>query len=106
MRIVQITDLHVGLPNEDTFDVDVRANFESICRKVRQLAPDYLVVSGDLCFQDANPEIYQWVKQRLDSLEITYDLLSGNHDDPSIMAETFERQHLLKGNFLYYFSKN
>lgn len=102
MRIIQITDLHVGLANEETFDVDVRANFLGICQKIRELAPDYLVVSGDLCFDKADPEIYRWLKQHLDSLEITYDLLSGNHDDPKILARSFECEHLLQNGALFY----
>lgn len=102
MRIVQITDLHIGLEGENTFDVDVRANFLKICQKVRNLAPDYLVVTGDLCFEDADPVIYQWIKQQLDSLEITYDLISGNHDDPVIMAQSFDREHLLADGELYF----
>ncbi|WP_170110597.1 metallophosphoesterase [Flavilitoribacter nigricans] len=102
MRIVQITDLHVGLADEATFDVDVRANFLGICQKTRALAPDYIVVSGDLCFEQADPEIYRWIKQHLDSLEITYDLLSGNHDNPRTLAKSFDCEHLLQDGELYY----
>lgn len=102
MRIIQITDLHVGLPDEATFEVDVRANFLKICRKIEELAPDYIVVSGDLCYQDADPQIYSWIKKHLDSLEITYDLISGNHDEPKLLAKSFEREHLLVDGKLYY----
>lgn len=102
MRIIQLTDLHVGLPNEATFEVDVRQNLQKACRKIQQLRPDYVVVSGDLCFQDPDRSIYTWVRQQLDALDITYDLLSGNHDDPKMMAEVFEREHLLVGDALFY----
>ena len=102
MRIIQITDLHVGLAGEETFEVDVRANFLQVCRKIQELAPDYLVVSGDLCFEDAHQEIYTWLKQHLDQLEITYDLISGNHDEPKMLATCFEREHLLVDGKLYF----
>jgi Icc protein len=102
MRIVQITDLHVGLADEDTFKVDVRANFLKICQKIRELAPDYLVVSGDLCFDEADAGIYRWIRQHLDRLEITYDLISGNHDDPRLLADSFDRSHLLRDGKLYF----
>lgn len=102
MRIIQITDLHIGMAGEDTFDVDVRGNFLRMCQEIKRLAPDYLVVTGDLCFEDPHEEIYVWIKQHLDSLEITYDLLSGNHDDPLMLSAVFERDHLLKGSQLYY----
>lgn len=102
MRIVQITDLHIGLADEATFEIDVRANFLKICEKIRQLAPDYVVISGDLCYQNAHPVIYSWIKQQLDALEITYDLISGNHDDPVMLAQAFNIEHLLVDGALYY----
>ena len=42
MRIVQITDLHVGQPGEDTQGVDVRANFLKIKAAIEELQPDHL----------------------------------------------------------------
>jgi Icc protein len=102
MRIVQLTDLHIGLPDEATFDADVRGNLLKACRKIQQLRPDYVVVSGDLCFQDPEPSVYTWIRRQLDALDITYDLLSGNHDDPVMLARIFEREHLLVNDALYY----
>ncbi|MCB0633380.1 MAG: metallophosphoesterase [Saprospiraceae bacterium] len=102
MRIVQLTDLHIGLPDEATFEADVRGNLLKACQKIRQLRPDYVVVSGDLCFQDPDPTVYTWIRQQLDALDITYDLISGNHDDPVMMARIFEREHLLVENALYF----
>lgn len=102
MRIVQITDLHIGLAGEATFDTDVRANFLQMCRKIRELSPDYVVISGDLCYQEADPIIYAWIRQQLDTLDITYDLISGNHDDPVMLAQAFHIEHLLVEDALYY----
>lgn len=102
MRIAQLTDLHIGQADEATFEIDVRANFLRICQKVRELAPDYIVISGDLCYQDAHPAIYTWIRQQLDALEITYDLISGNHDDPILMAQVFDREHLVVDGAMYY----
>lgn len=103
MRIIQLTDLHIGRPDEATFEVDVRANLHKACRKIKALSPDYVVVSGDLCFQDPDPSIYTWVKQQLDALDITYDLLSGNHDEPVMLARSFGIEHLLVEDALYYY---
>jgi Icc protein len=102
MRIVQITDLHVGQEGEDTYGVDVRANFLKVLEAVEKKQPEYLVLSGDLCYRDGQSEIYQWIRSKVDALGIPYEILSGNHDDPVMMAEAFERKNLLKGKELYF----
>lgn len=105
MRILQITDLHVGLEGEDTYGVDVRSNFLKILASVRSLEPDHLVVSGDLCYRVGNKNIYSWLKTELDNLAIPYDLISGNHDDPAMIAQTFAYNGRLKGGELYYINE-
>jgi Icc protein len=102
MRIVQITDLHVGREGEDTYGVDVRGNFLKILHLVQQKNPQYLVLSGDLCYRDGDAEIYHWIKKKMDELNIPYEILSGNHDDPVMMAKSFNRKELLKGEELYF----
>ena len=102
MRIVQITDLHVGREGEDTYGVDVRANFLKVLDAVRQKQPHYLVLSGDLCYRDGDPQIYEWIYEQMERLNIPYDIISGNHDDPVMMAQAFGRSHLLKGKELYF----
>lgn len=106
MRIIQITDLHINREREMTnFGIDVRSNFLQVIRKTADLAPDHLVLSGDLCYRDGDPEIYTWIRDHLDALEIPYDLISGNHDDPRLMAKVFRREHLLKNGELYFCRK-
>ncbi len=102
MKIIQITDLHIGKPGEETFGVDVRGNFRRTLLKARELAPDHLVVTGDLCYRDGQRSIYEWVKEELDEAAIPYDIISGNHDDPRLLAETFGRKELLKDGELYF----
>ena len=70
MRIVQITDLHVGREGEETYGVDVRANFRKILQAARQWRPEYLVLSGDLCYRDGDVAIYHWIREQLDELGI------------------------------------
>lgn len=102
MRIVQITDLHVGHQDEDTYGVDVRANFLQILEAARKRHPAYLVLSGDLCYRDGDAEVYHWIRQRLEDLGIPYEIMSGNHDDPVLMAQAFGREQLLKNRELYF----
>lgn len=102
MRIVQITDLHVGHAGEDTYGVDVRANFLKIKAAIEDLQPDHLVLSGDLCYRTGQRDIYDWIRDHLNQLDIPYDLISGNHDDPVLMAEAFGIMELLKNKELYF----
>jgi len=102
MKIAQLTDLHIGQEGEDTFQTDVRGNFHNALDLLRHADPDYLVVSGDLCFRDPDPGIFRWVRERLDELAIPYDLISGNHDDPVMLAEVFDRSGLLQNGELYF----
>jgi Icc protein len=102
MRIVQLTDLHIGLEGEDTYGVDVRENFQKIKAAISALQPDHIVVSGDLCYRDGQQSIYTWVKAQLDDLGLPYDVISGNHDDPVMLANTFGLQADLHDGQVYY----
>lgn len=102
MRIVQLTDLHIGLENEDTYGVDVRQNFLQILDKAKAQRPDLLVISGDLCYRDGDARIYAWIKHHLDESGLPYEVMSGNHDDPVLLARAFGREGLLKGKELYF----
>jgi Icc protein len=102
MKIVQISDLHIANEGTQTFGVDVRQNFLSILKAVKGISPDLLVLSGDLCFDTGDAGIYQWIKSHLDFLKIPYAVISGNHDDPVILAEVFGIEHLLVGSELYF----
>ena len=105
MRIVQITDLHVGQEGQDTQGVDVRANFLKIRDVIQSLNPDHVVVSGDLCFTDGEKPVYNWIKPHLDELNIPYDIISGNHDDSVLLAQAFGLEDLLINKELYFHKK-
>ena len=102
MRIIQITDLHVGRSGENPFGVDVRANFRQVLNAACRTSPFCLVLSGDLCYDDGQAEIYRWIRQQLDQTGIPYEIMSGNHDDPVLLAQAFGREHLLKNKELFF----
>lgn len=95
MRIVQITDIHIGAEGEPTRDVDARGNFLAILEVAAHLNPDYVVVTGDLCYSTGNAKVYHWIKAQLDKLLLPYDIIPGNHDDTPLLAKAFEREQLL-----------
>jgi Icc protein len=92
MRVIQITDLHIGQEGEDTYFVDVRENFRRIIAAVQERRPNYLVLSGDLCYSQGDLSIYAWVKEWVDQLKIPYEVIAGNHDDSKLLTEAFHRQ--------------
>ena len=102
MRIVQITDLHVGHEGQETQGVDVRANFLKVRDAVQSLNPDHLVVSGDLCFDNGEKPVYNWIKPHLDNLDIPYDIISGNHDDSVMLAQAFGLENFLNQKELFF----
>ncbi|MEM9820834.1 MAG: metallophosphoesterase [Bacteroidota bacterium] len=105
MKIVQITDLHIDEKGEYPFNIDVRKNFTNILQKVRDISPDHLVISGDLCYRTGDAAIYKWIKTRLDLQEFSYSVIAGNHDDSALMAKTFQIERLLNDDELYYAKK-
>ena len=102
MRIAQITDLHIDAEGETLLGVDVRGNFLKLLEVVRELCPQRIVLSGDLSNREDDRSVYAWIKSQLDSLAIPYELISGNHDDPKVMAEVFGRQADLHHQELYF----
>ncbi len=105
MRIIQLTDLHVGEEGELGYGVDVRANFLKILQAASDLKPDYIVVTGDLCLHTGAANVYQWLKGHLDGTGIPYQVISGNHDDPLLMAAAFGKLEEVQGEELYYFKE-
>lgn len=105
MRIIQLTDLHVGEAGEVGYEVDNRANFLKILKAAQALNPDFLVVTGDLCLKEGSMPVYQWIKGHLDSTGIPYEVISGNHDEPGMMAEVFNKQKDLHNGELYFSRK-
>ena len=102
MRITQLTDLHIGKENEDTYGIDVRGNFLKALELVKIDPPDCLVISGDLCYRSPEEEIYIWIKSQLDALNIPVEIISGNHDDPKMIAGIFGLEKDLHEDGLYF----
>jgi 3',5'-cyclic AMP phosphodiesterase CpdA len=75
--IAQISDIHVE--NEGTFPygVDVRKNFLAVLSAVVDESPQLIVLTGDLCYKTVDPDIYAWVRTRLESAGIPYIVLPG-----------------------------
>ena len=102
MKLILITDLHIGLEGEDTYGVDVRQNFRNIKAAILEAAPDHIIIAGDLCYMDAVEDTYHWVKAEMDALGIPYDVIVGNHDDSTMLAAAFGLSAQLSDGVLFY----
>lgn len=102
MRIFQITDLHIGRAEERPFEVNVRDNFLQILDEMSQHSYDLLVISGDLCLEDGDADIYHWIKAQLQERQLNYLIIPGNHDDSELMVNCFGLPDQLKDNFFFY----
>ncbi|MEZ4883785.1 MAG: metallophosphoesterase [Chitinophagales bacterium] len=102
ISIAQITDLHIANEGEKPNGIDVRSNFLKILEKVKQASVDYIVVSGDFCLHIGVLEIYEWIKLQLDAVGIPYFVMSGNHDNPAMLASVFEVEDFLQKDELFY----
>lgn len=102
MKIIQLTDLHIGLEGQETFGVDVRGNFLKALETIKKNPPDHLVLSGDICFQSGDPQIYRWVGEQLKGFPASVWWMAGNHDNPLEMAKMYGLEGLLNGKDLCY----
>lgn len=89
MTIIQISDIHIGAPGEDTREIDVRGNFRKVFAHSLSRHPDLIVISGDLCYRSPLQEIYHWVTSEIDHASCPIYIIPGNHDDVSMIPEIF-----------------
>ncbi|GAB2595453.1 metallophosphoesterase family protein [Spirosoma areae] len=102
MRIVFITDPHLGAEDEQPEGVDVRQNFRKALAYTTDLKPNCVVVGGDICNATGDRAIYEWAKNELDKLSLPYYIIAGNHDDSPLMADVFRRNQDRHDRELYY----
>lgn len=102
MRIAHLTDLHIGEEGEQPFEVNVRAHFLKVLDAIRALRVDHIIITGDLCLRSGERHIYEWIKTQLASLGIPYDVISGNHDTPALLAQAFGLGAYVQSEALYF----
>jgi len=80
-RFVHVADIHKGSPRSYRFDPSRKENWETALRQIVPLAPDLMLVGGDLTF-DGYYHRYelQSVRDDLDGLPFPSYVVPGNHD--------------------------
>jgi Icc protein len=93
MRIVQLTDIHIGEEGETHHDVDVRANFLKVLSRIQHHQPDRIVISGDLCLHHPELSNYEWIAQQLTTITCPTIVMPGNHDAQRLIQQTFDTKY-------------
>ena len=76
MRIVQISDIHLGPFRPATWQ-----HMQVALELIEDDSPDLVIFSGDICSNgDNSPADYGYAKARLDDLTIPWRAIPGNHD--------------------------
>ncbi len=102
IKFCQISDIHISTEGDFPFFVDVRKNFQMALKKVNNLKPDFLTITGDICRTETDIEICKWVKKELKKSGLKYHIISGNHDLSKDIATVFNLHSKFQNNELYY----
>ena len=87
--IVQITDCHLPADQQQAYrGINPHENLKTLLKKIKVLKPDLLLATGDLS-EDGSRISYKALRGYFDPLGIPVLALPGNHDDASLLAETF-----------------
>lgn len=88
-RLIQITDPHIG-PARDyrLAGVETLETLREVLAEIGSSAqpPELICATGDIA-ADGSAEAYRLFTQQLQFLELPYQWLPGNHDDPQLIRE-------------------
>lgn len=105
-RVLQITDCHLFAdPEARLLGVPTQQSLDAVLAAVSDRPRDLVILTGDLT-QDAAPEGYRRLLDRLDELGTPFAWLPGNHDDPATMRACLAQagrsapDHVVLGDWL------
>ena len=90
MRIAQITDIHIGHPDERPHGINARDQFLRTLDTICSWEPDHIVLSGDLCFREPDDIVYEWIAGQLEALPCEVTVIAGNHDSQLLIQRHFD----------------
>ena len=89
LKLAHITDTHIAAAGTEVNGVDTRDAFLRVLDDISANDCDALIHTGDLSYPEGDREIYSWIKEQLDRLDLPYVVVPGNHDDGPLMQEVF-----------------
>jgi len=104
--IAQITDPHIKANRKHAYNrVDTASFLETTIQHINAFTPkiDAVIITGDLT-DKGSPEEYATIRPILDTLQIPWFVIPGNHDHRSHFLQAFYDQAYLKPdmNFIQY----
>lgn len=89
LKLLQLSDCHfLEHPGQTLMGIDTEESFKEVLSSLQTSAswpPDLILLTGDLV-QDPSPSAYERLLCHLNTLEVPWVALCGNHDDPKTMA--------------------
>ncbi|GAA3926601.1 3',5'-cyclic-AMP phosphodiesterase [Litoribacillus peritrichatus] len=98
VRIVQVTDSHLFQSTDGALlGMNTEESLECVLSLVREKANDFdiLLATGDIS-QDGSAESYARMRQKLETFNVPFYWLSGNHDQNDIISETSQGTQALQ----------
>lgn len=98
-HIIQITDTHLFRnPDALLLGLNSQDSFERVISQITAdpLKPELIIATGDIA-QDASTEAYQRFADTLDTLEVPYYWIPGNHDRVSTMRAVENARQSMQG---------
>ncbi len=89
LRLLQLSDCHLlEQPGQTLMGVDTERSLQEVLthlKRTQDWPPDLILLTGDLV-QEPLPAAYQRLTRYLETLQVPWVVLPGNHDDPEMMA--------------------
>ncbi|QIK39113.1 3',5'-cyclic-AMP phosphodiesterase [Caldichromatium japonicum] len=85
IRLIQLSDTHLFAdPGGQLLGITTRRSFEAVLDQVMALAPDALILTGDLV-HDESAVAYRYLNEALAKIGLPCACIPGNHDLPELM---------------------
>jgi Icc protein len=102
LKIAFLTDQHVSLHTKNPFDIDTAGRFLQLLEVIRKKNYEGIILGGDLCYLEGDTETYDWFLNHLASLDIPFNIISGNHDNSELLVKTFSDYTVNEDKELFY----
>lgn len=90
LKIGQISDIHIGENKGPVLGIDTRNNFMYALKSILAKNPDFLVLSGDLAYNNGEPGAYKFIAEQIKDLKCPVFIIPGNHDNIETMSKFFD----------------
>lgn len=95
-RIIQFTDIHLMKKPTD------EETYRLMDKAINDNQPDLIVITGDITMTHDNEILLSQLRDFLDSHEIPWTFVFGNHDHEALLSLSNQADILMKGNYCYF----